>query len=246
MLRTGTPRQSGSAAPSDHWEDLDSPPRVRKAAVLAKSIHGELPGFPAPDLGGRLYPAYLLQEVEQALQPQMAYLLLRCVRGQQNGCAVFSQRSSAPSRGRNGRLESAVILTDTGYSAASHHRRHRHFPLRRDVAPRHPGLAQSHRFIAPEHALWPPRFAVRPGSLDARYLRVVSPMAHLMGRECEMQRAAVGPSKEISVLLALHITTIASHRRSICRKVGVHSTAGLIHYAVARYASRSGVEVRSH
>jgi DNA-binding CsgD family transcriptional regulator len=41
-------------------------------------------------------------------------------------------------------------------------------------------------------------------------------------------------SKEIAVFLTLSITTIASHRRSICRKLGVHSTAELIHYAVAR------------
>jgi len=43
-------------------------------------------------------------------------------------------------------------------------------------------------------------------------------------------------SKEIAVLLTLRMTTIASHRRSICRKLGVHSTAELIHYAVARHA----------
>jgi DNA-binding CsgD family transcriptional regulator len=53
-------------------------------------------------------------------------------------------------------------------------------------------------------------------------------------------------SKEISELLTLSIATIASHRRSICRKLGVHSTAELIHYAVARYASRSVFEIPSH
>jgi len=44
-------------------------------------------------------------------------------------------------------------------------------------------------------------------------------------------------SKEIAVLLTLRITTIASHRRSICHKLGVRSTAELIHYAVARLAA---------
>ena len=54
-------------------------------------------------------------------------------------------------------------------------------------------------------------------------------------------------SKEIAVLLNLRITTIASHRRSICRKLGAHSTAELIHYAVAGLASRgwqNGVDTR--
>jgi DNA-binding CsgD family transcriptional regulator len=48
-------------------------------------------------------------------------------------------------------------------------------------------------------------------------------------------------SKEIAELLTLRITTIASHRRSICHKLGVHSTAELIHYAVARLAA--GIEI---
>jgi two-component system, NarL family, response regulator NreC len=43
-------------------------------------------------------------------------------------------------------------------------------------------------------------------------------------------------SKEIAVLLVVSVTTIASHRRSICRKLGVHSTAELVHFAVARLA----------
>jgi two-component system response regulator NreC len=50
-------------------------------------------------------------------------------------------------------------------------------------------------------------------------------------------------SKEIAVLLAVSITTIASHRRSICRKLGVHSTAELIRYAVARLAPYSGIKI---
>jgi DNA-binding CsgD family transcriptional regulator len=49
-------------------------------------------------------------------------------------------------------------------------------------------------------------------------------------------------SKEIAVLLTLSITTIASHRRSICRKLGIHSTAELIHYAVARHSAALGTE----
>jgi DNA-binding CsgD family transcriptional regulator len=44
-------------------------------------------------------------------------------------------------------------------------------------------------------------------------------------------------SKEISVLLAISITTIASHRRSICRKLAIHSTAELVHYAALLYVA---------
>jgi DNA-binding CsgD family transcriptional regulator len=51
-------------------------------------------------------------------------------------------------------------------------------------------------------------------------------------------------SKEIAVLLARSVTTIASHRRSICHKLGVHSTAELIRYAVARLAPHSGMEIQ--
>jgi DNA-binding CsgD family transcriptional regulator len=41
-------------------------------------------------------------------------------------------------------------------------------------------------------------------------------------------------SKEIAVSLDLSVTTISTHRRNICRKLGVHSTAELIRYAVSR------------
>ena len=40
-------------------------------------------------------------------------------------------------------------------------------------------------------------------------------------------------SKEIAVLLKLRVTTIASHRKNICRKLNAHSTAELISYAIA-------------
>jgi DNA-binding CsgD family transcriptional regulator len=39
-------------------------------------------------------------------------------------------------------------------------------------------------------------------------------------------------SREIAVSLKLSATTIASHRKSICRKLGIHSTAALIQYAL--------------
>ena len=52
-------------------------------------------------------------------------------------------------------------------------------------------------------------------------------------------------SREIAALLTLRITTIASHRRSICHKLGLHSTAELSQYAVARLASRSGIEIQA-
>ena len=46
-------------------------------------------------------------------------------------------------------------------------------------------------------------------------------------------------SKEIAVLLNLRVTTIASHRKNICRKLGAHSTAELIRYAVELVAASS-------
>jgi two-component system, NarL family, response regulator NreC len=40
-------------------------------------------------------------------------------------------------------------------------------------------------------------------------------------------------SKEIAVSRKVSTATIASHRESICRKLGIHSTAALIRYALA-------------
>lgn len=40
-------------------------------------------------------------------------------------------------------------------------------------------------------------------------------------------------SKEIAASLKISVTTIGSHRRNICRKLGIHSTAALIQYAIA-------------
>ncbi len=39
-------------------------------------------------------------------------------------------------------------------------------------------------------------------------------------------------SKEIADFLDVNISTVGSHRKSICRKLGIHSTAELICYAV--------------
>lgn len=65
----------------------------------------------------------------------------------------------------------------------------------------------------------------------------------LSTRECDVLKllGRGKTSKEIAVMLAVSISTIASHRRSICRKLGVHSTAELICYAVARFAPGSTV-----
>jgi two-component system, NarL family, response regulator NreC len=41
-------------------------------------------------------------------------------------------------------------------------------------------------------------------------------------------------SKEIAGLLNLRVTTIASHRKNICRKLGAHSTAELIFLSCSR------------
>jgi two-component system, NarL family, nitrate/nitrite response regulator NarL len=40
-------------------------------------------------------------------------------------------------------------------------------------------------------------------------------------------------SKEIAIRLNLSPATIASHRKKICSKLGIHSTAGLIRYALS-------------
>ncbi len=38
-------------------------------------------------------------------------------------------------------------------------------------------------------------------------------------------------SKEIAFTLHLSVQTVANHRKSICRKLGLHSTAQLVAYA---------------
>ena len=47
--------------------------------------------------------------------------------------------------------------------------------------------------------------------------------------------AAGKTSKEIGESLKVSATTIASHRKNICRKLRIHSTAALIRYAVTAY-----------
>ena len=53
--------------------------------------------------------------------------------------------------------------------------------------------------------------------------------------------AAGKTSKEIAVALQVSAATIASHRKNICRKLGIHSTAALIQYAVEECIA-SGIE----
>lgn len=38
-------------------------------------------------------------------------------------------------------------------------------------------------------------------------------------------------SKEIATLLRISVTTVASYRRALCLKLGLHSTAELVHWA---------------
>ena len=40
-------------------------------------------------------------------------------------------------------------------------------------------------------------------------------------------------SKEIAASLKISVATIGVHRRNICHKLGIHSTAALIQYAMA-------------
>ena len=44
-------------------------------------------------------------------------------------------------------------------------------------------------------------------------------------------------NKEISQLLGVSIETIASHRKNICKKLNLHSTASLVAYATRHMAS---------
>ena len=60
------------------------------------------------------------------------------------------------------------------------------------------------------------------------------PIPRLSPREHEvLALLATGKaSKEIAVLLACSVGSISKHRRSLCRKLNVHSTAELVCYAV--------------
>jgi two-component system, NarL family, nitrate/nitrite response regulator NarL len=50
-------------------------------------------------------------------------------------------------------------------------------------------------------------------------------------------------SKEIAASLKISVATIGSHRKNICRKLGIHSTAALIQYAMNQYAMAAGRDV---
>ena len=58
--------------------------------------------------------------------------------------------------------------------------------------------------------------------------------ARLTAKECDvLSILAQGKvTKEIADTLGISTATVASHRRSLCRKLCVHSTAELIHYAI--------------
>ena len=43
-------------------------------------------------------------------------------------------------------------------------------------------------------------------------------------------------SKEIAATLCLSVQTVATHRKNICKKIGVHSTAELIAWAFSHSA----------
>ncbi len=60
-------------------------------------------------------------------------------------------------------------------------------------------------------------------------------MTELTARENEILEL-VGKglsSKEIASALNVSVQTVANHRKSICRKLGLHSTAELVAYAAA-------------
>lgn len=42
-------------------------------------------------------------------------------------------------------------------------------------------------------------------------------------------------SKEIARTLTVSVDTVANHRKHICRKLGIHSTAELVAYAVRHF-----------
>ncbi len=49
-------------------------------------------------------------------------------------------------------------------------------------------------------------------------------------------------NKDISVALGISIWTVANHRKHICRKLGLHSTAELVAYAAQPPAGADAVE----
>jgi len=49
-------------------------------------------------------------------------------------------------------------------------------------------------------------------------------------------------SKQIATLLNLSIYTVSNHRRHICKKLGLHSTAQLVAFAVNQAHSRTRFE----
>jgi DNA-binding CsgD family transcriptional regulator len=44
-------------------------------------------------------------------------------------------------------------------------------------------------------------------------------------------------SKEIAIHLNISAATVGSHRKALCRKLNVHSTAELVHFATTRMES---------
>jgi DNA-binding CsgD family transcriptional regulator len=47
-------------------------------------------------------------------------------------------------------------------------------------------------------------------------------------------------SKQVAQELNLSVETVANHRKHICRKLGVHSTAELVAYAARRNQTTAG------
>lgn len=57
-------------------------------------------------------------------------------------------------------------------------------------------------------------------------------------KEVLKQIASGKTSKQIADLLNLSVYTVGNHRRHICKKLGLHSTAQLVAYAVQQSIKR--------
>jgi DNA-binding CsgD family transcriptional regulator len=66
-----------------------------------------------------------------------------------------------------------------------------------------------------------------------------APHSELTAREWDIIRLLADgqASKEIASALGISVTTVSSHRKSLCRKLNVHSVAELIRSAIALVAA---------
>src|SRR5262245_1489848 len=77
------------------------------------------------------------------------------------------------------------------------------------------------------------RMLVLSGSVGQLVPRAIVDIIRLTTREQQiLELLAQGKSsKEIASALRVTVATVASHRKALCRKLNIHSVAGLVHWA---------------